>query len=250
MSGLSTPYTMKTSLLLSAIALASAMVSPAATLADWNFTGAEGPNANTQIPAGNTVVASTFATTSVPGVVIGNITSGTSGIYTSRLSWSNGLWASNEINLQNWDYTGTAGTSGTSGATGDGIQDSWLQFSLADSGGGQVTIDGISMSAWRNGTGAAEFLRWDYSLDNGTTWQQFGSTVTQNEAADSTFRTSNYTGSVSGTSILLRFAPTGGTGNIHINDIQVTGGIVPVPEPSVVLLGGLGVLALLRRRRA
>jgi hypothetical protein len=43
----------------------------------------------------------------------------------------------------------------------------------------------------------------------------------------------------------LKFAFTAGTGTIGIDNIQIT----VIPEPSAALLGGLGMLALLRRRR-
>ena len=36
---------------------------------------------------------------------------------------------------------------------------------------------------------------------------------------------------------------------VFLQGIQLDGGVVAVPEPSAALLGGLGLLALLRRRR-
>lgn len=56
-----------------------------------------------------------------------------------------------------------------------------------------------------------------------------------------------FTGDITGSSIVLRFTASNSTGNMHINDIQVTGTIVP--EPSGSLLLGLGGLVLTLRRR-
>jgi len=41
----------------------------------------------------------------------------------------------------------------------------------------------------------------------------------------------------------------GNANDIYIDDIQITGTATAIPEPSAVLLGGIGTLALLRRRR-
>jgi hypothetical protein len=40
-----------------------------------------------------------------------------------------------------------------------------------------------------------------------------------------------------------------GSGDLRIDDLVVTGSVAPVPEPGTLLLGGLGALGLLRRRR-
>jgi hypothetical protein len=222
-----------------------------ATLVDWSFTGLTNPahaTTNVVVPAGNVIAASSYATTT-SGLTAGAIVSGTNSVYTTRIAWSNGnSVASGELNLQNWDYTGTAGSAGTSGSVGDSTPDNWLQFSMTADAGQTIALTGISMSAWRNGAGAPEFYRWFYSTDSGSSWTTFGDLYTEDTAGlGSPFEVSNYSGSVTAPSLLLRFAPTGGSGNIHIDDIVVTGAMIP--EPGSALLGALGFLALLRRRR-
>jgi hypothetical protein len=241
------PDLMKSLLILPTLAATAS----GATLVDWTFTGLANPahgGSNTNVPAGNVIASSSFATTAA-GVSAGNIAAGTNGTYSNDIQWSNGnSLASGELNLQNWDLTGSAGTSGGLGGTGDSTPDFWLQFAINADPGQTIELTGISMSAWRNGTGAPEFYRWYYSTNGGTNWLTFGSLYTEDTAGTgSPFETSNYTGTVSASSLLLRFAPTGGSGNIHINDIVLTGNVVP--EPTSTLLGALGILGLLRRRR-
>lgn len=221
------------------------------TLVDWSFTGLTNPahgSVNTTVNPGTAIAPNSLASVAA-GISAGHIVSATNGTYTTRIQWSNGnSVASGELNLQNWDLTGTPGGGGTAGGTGDSTPDNWLQFSLTADPGQTIELTGISMSAWRNGTGAPEFYRWYYSTDSGSNWTAFGSLYTEDTAGTgSPFETSNYSGFVSATSLLVRFAPTGGSGNVHINDIVLSGNVVP--EPSTALLGVLGLLGLLRRRR-
>ncbi len=227
--------------------------SHAATLVTWDFTGLANPahgSAAVSVPAGSTIAPSTHATAGESGYTVGDITSGSSLIYTSRIEWSPGnSVASGELNLQRWDLTGTSGSVGTTGSVGNDIPDSWFQFAITADAGYTLTIDTIELSAWRNGGGAPEFYKWDYSLDGGTTWTPFGSTYEETNAGDSIFRDSSFSDSVSGGDILLRFAPTGGSGNIHIDSIVVSGSVA-IPEPSsTAVLGSLLMFSLLRRRR-
>lgn len=216
-------------------------VTQAATLVSWDFNGLTAPGTSVAYPSSANADAATYASP------LSGINPGSDGTYTRDLEWSAGNVASNELNLQNWDLTGTS-ASGTTGSVGDGIINSWLQFSLESDPSSIINITSISMSAWRNGTGAPEDFAWDYSLDNGTTWIDFGTTVTQSEAGDSTFRTSNFTGNVNTSDVLLRFAPTGGSGNIHIESFSVEGTVIPEPS-STILISLAGTLLVLRRRR-
>jgi MYXO-CTERM domain-containing protein len=40
-----------------------------------------------------------------------------------------------------------------------------------------------------------------------------------------------------------------GSGTLEVDEVWLQGGASPVPEPAAALLGGMGVLTLLRRRR-
>jgi PEP-CTERM motif len=59
----------------------------------------------------------------------------------------------------------------------------------------------------------------------------------------------NLTGQTVGTELWLRIGrPSSGAGDVLIDNVGIT--VTNVPEPTSALLGGLGLLALLRRRRA
>ncbi|MBK1854773.1 PEP-CTERM sorting domain-containing protein [Verrucomicrobiaceae bacterium 5K15] len=227
------------------------ITSQAAVLVDWDFTGLTNPTTEgneVTYDTSNDADAATYATT-VSNVTAGNIDTGSSAIYTRTLGWSPGNPVTGELNLQNWDLTGTAGSSGTTGSAGDGTADNWIQFSLTAGAGYEMTVTEIDLSAWRNGSGAAEDFTWGYSTDGGTSWTQFGSTYTETNGGDSVFRDTNYTDNVTASDLLIRFAPTGGSGNIHIDGISVTGEVNAIPEPSSAALLGLSGLALILRRR-
>lgn len=86
--------------------------------------------------------------------------------------------------------------------------------------------------------------------DNVTIWLNPNLTLT--EAAQSTSLTTTLSGDCTFDKFYLR---EGGAGsgwtfsNVAIADTSTSTGFFAVPEPSAALLGGLGMLALLRRRR-
>ena len=90
-------------------------------------------------------------------------------------------------------------------------------------------------------------MAWQLSTDGGTNFAAFGSTIAVPSTGLASQATHTFTDSISASNIVLRFAPTGGTGNLHITSIDVEGTFIP--EPSALLLGALSGLALLRRRR-
>lgn len=241
---------MKKTLTSITLTIAAASSAPAATLVDWDFTGLTNPTSGTEVAYddSNDADAATYAST-LAGVTAGDIVAGSSGIYTRTLGWSPGNVASGELNLQNWDLTGTAGTAGTTGGTGDGTPDNWIEFSLTAGVGLVLDLDSISISTWRNGGGAAEFYNFDYSTDGGTNWTNFGGQQEETNAGDSTFRTISFSGDVQAEDLLIRFAANGGSGNIHINGITVEGSLAAVPEPSSTALIGLAGLGFILRRR-
>jgi hypothetical protein len=216
----------------------------AAVLVDWNLdTQTQGSGTFAGISSSSATVASNL-------VVSDLITASRSGSFTG-LTWSSSNSASGELNLQNWDFNGTA-----SSATGDGSADNWLQFSVTASAGYEINLQQISISAWRNGSAAASTWSGEYSIDNGATWVLLGGTPHQQDTNGvATFTPVDFSGSVTDDSFLIRFTatgPVGGTGNIHINDFRIEGTVLPIPEPSSALLSALSVgsLALIRRRKA
>ena len=139
-----------------------------------------------------------------------------------------------------------------------------------------ATLDATSFTVSFNGRwngGSSTNRVWlDFSNDGGATWMVLGNvqnsspytnapypfvsvTVTEGTAGDAgqtettSFRNVNgnqYNGNPFTDNVLFQFRST--TGNdFYLDDVLIS--VTVVPEPSVALLGGLGLLALLRRRR-
>lgn len=104
------------------------------------------------------------------------------------------------------------------------------------SGTGNATF-GIRSSAWVGATvdDSAE----DWSFISGT--GEFRANVTQFQSFD--FTSAGVANVAAGTSITIEHV--GGSSGALMTDFTIT----PIPEPSAAILGGLGLLALLRRRR-
>jgi len=99
---------------------------------------------------------------------------------------------------------------------------------------------------FRNGSGTRR-LHTDYSVNGGTTWVNFGF-VTGSGSTSYTLLDSVVT-LTDDTLYRFRFSDTGGAAGPAFVDNVVITSATAIPEPSVALLGGLGLLAQLRRRR-
>ena len=221
--------------------------SHAATLVNWNLNTVnypEHPAAAVNNTAFTGVPAAT-ATVDVNLAVTNLVTQSSSGH--AGLVWSSGNAGPGKLNLQRWDHpSDNPGSFGN----GNGNPNNWLAFTVTASPGYEFTLTSIDFAAWRNGAGAP--ANWAMQYWTGTAWQNFGSVHTETNAGDATFRNVTYNGSVTATTLDLRFiayGPTGGTGNLHINKLSLDGSVALIPEPSSALLALAGLAASLRRRR-
>jgi hypothetical protein len=137
----------------------------------------------------------------------------------------------NELNLAGWGTT------------------NYIEFTLMANSGYSLDLSKISISGYRNGPGAPD--EWRFQVDSGSGFNQFGSVQSVSSNGISIFTTYDFTDSVTGvSSATIRFAPSSGTGNLHINGLTVEGGVVVVPEPGTLLLSCVAVTGMLIRRRA
>lgn len=222
--------------------LSAAQFAGAALLVDWNLDTVTGPTENNTPFAG---VASTVASVASNATVSDLLSMSSAGH--SGLFWSAGNPGPGKLNFQRWDHPND---NPSLFGNGNGNPNNWLQFTITADPGFLFTLQSIDFAAWRNGAGAP--ADWTFQYDTGTGWTTFGTSHTEANAGDSVFRNVEYIDSVTATSMDIRFiatGPTGGTGNIHINRMVLNGEVAVIPEPSAAMLGGLGLLALLRRRR-
>ena len=223
---------MKTSLSLlsSACICALSISAQAATLVSWDFTGNNPLDHAQNDNAVGVVVAdqATYATT-LSGVTSTSLLGAGSLIFSNGV---NGLDGNvDEINVQAVSAAG------------------WLmEFSL-DAGLGTIDITDISIELWRNGGGAPDTMAWQISTDGGSNFMAFGSASAAPSTGLASQATHTFTDSVSASNVVLRFAPTSNSGNLHITSIDVEGSYTAVPEPSSAALLGLGGLALILHRR-
>ena len=216
-------------LLLSSACLCALSISAqAATLVTWDFTGNDPLDHAQDVTAVGVVVAdsATYATT------LANVSSADL-FGRGDLRFSNGTNGGDgnvdELNIQSVTAAG------------------WLFDFDVTADTGTINITEISINLWRNGGGAPDTMAFEVSVDGGG-FVAFGTSDTEASTGLAANRDFNFTGDVTGSSIVVRFAPTSSTGNLHISDIVVTGTTV-VPEPSSAALLGLGGLALILRRR-
>lgn len=185
--------------------------------------------------------------------------------------------------LQPADDTTTNFASTDNGAASIGKAGGRLTSTVVDlSGGGSSETITINLNfMWHNGTSTRRAFV-DYSNDGGTSWfslamMQIGSagaaanktsytgSVTITEGSSSVTRTGNlaasnlasnagttaYNGAAFTNNSVFRVINNGSAGadvRLFVDDLEVTTSIV-IPEPSTVLLGGIGALLLFRRRR-
>lgn len=218
-----------------------AQLSNAAVFAGtFNFTGATG-----------NVASLAYNGASIPDVTIGNLSK--VGVTTSASSDNSRAtgWPTGATNASN-TFSGTINLS------------NYFEFTLTAADGYTIDMTSIGFGIGRSGTGPRQW-EWRTSIDS------YAATVSTYSALNAGLSNtggiltnpdlnSSWTGNVLNlsaaaykdlTSITFRFygynsEASGGTGGFQGN-LSFAG--EAIPEPSAALLGGLGLLALLRRRR-
>lgn len=213
----------------------------AALIADWNFTGIPAvPLAQENAAAPNPLISSAQSGV-IPGLTSSNLTPVGGLQLSSANGGTTGTALADELNLKNWD------------AAPNNSNNNYFVFTLTADVPGTLTLDSVSISLWRNGGGAPNNLAWQAVVDGGAATPLGTTQVESASGVGQPFRTYTFSQTIAGaTSIELRFRPFGtgsvaGTGNLHINDIQVQGSVVPEPSVSLLALAALGLAA--RRRR-
>ncbi len=154
---------------------------------------------------------------------------------------------SGELNLQKWD--GDVLTS--CGADHDGVNDNYLEFVVTPTAG-PIDVGRVSISTWRNGTGAPAAYAFEVVVDGGTP-VMFGAAALDNVQGDGGFDWFHFDAYAHVTSsLVVRFRPAAapggqGTGNLHIDGLRVEGGDPPAaagPRVLFLIADDLGAQAL------
>lgn len=134
---------------------------------------------------------------------------------------------------------------------GDGTNDNYLEFTITADAPGTLTIETVSISQWRNGAGAVDGVAFEVNVDGGGFSLYDSIQVDSDFGGGPDFETFTFTQTISAAdSVIVRYAPRtvnqGSTGNLHINNITVTGSVIP--EPGTLGLSALACLAVALRR--
>lgn len=211
-----------------------------AVLINWDFSGldwrtGQGSGLVLNAPAPNPILASASANAAA-------------GLSASDLIPSAGLHvvinattAAGEADIRDFD------------AGGNGTNDQYVEFTITGDAADSINVDSISISQWRNGGGAVDGMAFEVSVDGGGYSLYDAVQVDAAAGSGPSFDVFTFNEAIAGAdSVGIRFAPrhvnAGSTGNIHVNNIQVNGTVVP--EPGSLALLGLSGITLLRRRRA
>lgn len=214
-----------------ALCALTSTVARADVLVDWDFSSAVNPasgGVSQQAGIGTTLLAASNATThadvSCSGIVSASAWQGNP-CGPTGLQHSAGTYIpSGELNLQKWDGDGIS----TCGTNNDGVNDNYISFVLTPTGG-PVDVSRLSISTWRNGSGAPATFAMEVVVDGGAP-QAFGAAVIDNTYGDGTFDWFQFDGQVTATTSLeVRFRPAAnpgglGTGNLHIDGLRVERG--------------------------
>lgn len=214
-------------------------------IVEWRLTEVTGPTENNTAFDG--LSAESFANVAENMSATDLVTASSTGH--NGLVWSSGNAGPNKLNLQRWDHPNdNPGSFGN----GNGNPNNWLQFSLSANSGYFFNLTSIDFSAWRNGGGAP--ANWAMQYWDGSEWANFGDVHFESNAGDSTFRSVQFVDNLTATSADIRFVAfgtTGGTGNLHINQMTFNGSVSVIPEPAIGFpLCMIALSYALKRRRS
>jgi len=233
--------------LAASLLLASAL--HADLIVDWDFSVLGTPGTDNTSVGGDAVTDDNVGVNNLLGAAYANAAAGitVTGITGGGSVWySDGGPAAGEANLKRWDLAGA----------GAGTNDGYIEFTMTADVAGALNIDSISISQWRNGTGAPDGIAFDVSVD-GSAFVLYDAVQLDPDFGDSVFNTFTFSQSIIGAdSVAFRFTPRnvaqGHLGNLHINGLTVNGSVNAVPEPSslvICVIIGIAGCGLRRRRK-
>lgn len=209
---------LKTTLLAASVAISGACLSQGALVAHWNFNSFD-PTTATSIPSD----------------------SGTATINLLGFTGDINNFAGTTENAVGTDESGASLS-----LVGEDGNASHIDVSFATIG---LTDIVMTFATRGTGTGYNSGL-WSYSVDNVVFTDTGAGNTTTNTATwlTRTVDLTSITAAEDVANLTLRYTVDGATsggGNNRLDNVQINA----IPEPSTALLGGLGLLALLRRRR-
>ncbi len=218
------------------------------------------PAANAAITVGDTIFID-FGTAASNG---NNLFTNVSTADTATTTFSTGVGTNGGVlrntlgvNVTGVDFSITNMTGDNAGEAAAASTDAWISN---DSGGtgritdGDTVIDGSGDRAYATltFTGLDKLLKYNVTATTGTAnfggiWQEVNNVSnTVNSFGTGTAAFTNLSTDASGTISFYYIRRSNDDGDhVSVNDISITA----IPEPSAALLGGVGLLFLLRRRR-
>lgn len=209
----------------------------AATIAATNFDAASQSDSSTMsgiVWTGDDLVNVSASTSATYTAIEGDAGATAQGFHDDSGEWGETAFAP-QVNIQNyadWEATFTFDLLNSYTGTLTGV--SFDYQALTNTGANQTQGRVVPVSVTVNGSTFAT------TLSTSSTLSSASLTFTDTAALTSGTNTIK---------ISTDYYTNGGGWNLGIDNLQFDGTIAAIPEPSTALLGGLGLLALLRRRR-